>query len=635
MAGDGVSRRYPIGAELCPGGVHFRLWAPKLRRMAVAIESEEAAPRFVELEREREGYFSGRVAGVGEGTLYRFRPGGQAQLYPDPASRFQPQGPHGPSQVLDPGRFRWTDRRWKGLTREAPVLYEMHVGAFTPEGTWAAAARQLPELAALGIDAIELMPVAEFPGGFGWGYDGVNLFAPYHVYGTADDFRRFVDRAHGVGIGVVLDVVYNHFGPEGNYFRLFAADYFTSRYEVEWGEAVNFDGPRSGPVREFFLTNARGWIEEFHLDGLRIDATQALNDQSPEHIIAALVRTVRAAAPGRRTLMIAENEPQNAAIIRPLEQGGCGLDTTWNDDFHHSALVALTGHSRAYFTDYRGTPQEFISCAKRGFLYQGQRYEWHDAPRGAPCLGAPPARFVNYLQNHDQVANVGRGERVHRLTSPGRLRAATALLLLGPNSPLLFQGQEFAASAPFVYFCDLRADLGKTARANRRRFLSQFPNLATAAMQAAVPDPCARESFERCKLEFAERERHGEIYALHKDLLQLRRADPAWRLAKPGGVDGAVLSESAFCLRWLGEAEETRLALFNFGRDLHLMPAPEPLLAPPPEMQWTVRWSSEAPRYGGLGTPAIYSEAEGWRVPGEAAVLLAPAPFTGRHRKPR
>ncbi len=361
------------------GGVHFRVWAPRARCVEVALENGSA----VALEPEAEGYHGGLVEAAGRGTRYRLRLG-SGRGFPDPASRFQPDGPHGPSCVIDPSTFCWSDGEWNGVRLEGQVLYEMHVGTFTPEGTWAAAARELPELARIGITVIELMPVADFPGRFGWGYDGVDLFAPTRLYGEPDDFRRFVDLAHGLGLGVILDVVYNHLGPDGNYLKEFSEHYFTDRYSNEWGEAVNFDGEGSGPVRDFVLDNAAYWIEEYHLDGLRLDATQQIYDASPEHILTALARRVRSAAGGRATLLVAENEPQDVRLVRPVEDGGYGLDALWNDDFHHAAVVALTGLNAAYYSDYHGAPQEFISVMKWGFLYQGQRYRWDSEGGGVP-----------------------------------------------------------------------------------------------------------------------------------------------------------------------------------------------------------------------------------------------------------
>ena len=611
-------RRYPIGAEVLPaGGVHFRVWSPGRRQVAVVFEE---GGRSFPLRAEEGGYFAGAVAEADDGTRYRFRLDEDQQLYPDPASRYQPDGPHGPSQVIDPRRFGWTDRDWRGVGRDGQVIYEMHLGTFTPEGTWAAAARELPALARLGLTVLEVMPVADFPGRFGWGYDGVNLFAPTHLYGTPDDFRHFVDAAHAAGLGVILDVVYNHFGPDGNYLKPFSRDYFTDRYENEWGEAINFDGDNAGPVREFFLTNAAYWIDEFHLDGLRLDATQQIFDASSENILAAISKTVRAAANGRATLLVAENEPQQSRLVRPLDKGGYGLDCLWNDDFHHSATVALTGRNEAYYTDYLGKPQEFISAVKWGYLYQGQRYKWQKKRRGTASLDLDPASLVTFTQNHDQIANSARGLRCHALTSPGRQRAMTALLLLAPGTPMLFQGQEFNASSPFFYFADHNKELAQLVCKGRAEFLAQFPSIAQPDVQGCLPDPADPRTFERCKLDFGERQAHAEAYALHGDLLRLRREQPVFRAQRRGGVDGAVLGPQAFVLRFF-DAGGDRLLLVNLGRDCHLDPAPEPLLAPPQDARWQTLWSSEDPRYGGLGTAPLDTE-DNWRIPGEAAVVL-------------
>jgi maltooligosyltrehalose trehalohydrolase len=627
--GQPLARRLPVGAELVPGGVHFRVWAPRRQRVEVVFERDAGPRRGLALPVTRlapngGGYFSGTVAAAGANDLYRFRLDGNDALYPDPASRFQPHGPHSASQVIDPTAFPWTDRGWHGTGPEGQVLYEMHIGTFTTEGTWAAATRELPALAELGVTALEVMPVAEFAGQFGWGYDGVNLFAPTHLYGTPDDFRRFVDRAHALGLGVLLDVVYNHFGPDGCYLREFSTDYFTDRYKNEWGEPINFDGENSGPVREFFLANAGYWVEEFHVDGLRLDATQQIFDATPEHILACVSRRVREAAHGKATLLVAENEPQDVRLVRPTAQGGYGLDALWNDDFHHSATVALTGHNEAYYTDYLGAPQEFISAAKYGYLYQGQWYRWQRKRRGTPGLRLPPAAFINFLQNHDQIANSGLGLRCHLLTSPGRYRALTALLLLMPGTPMLFQGQEFAASAPFYYFADHKPELAELVRRGRAESLTQFRSLALPGTQALLADPSDPQTFARCKLDLSEREQHAGPNALHRDLLRLRREDPVFHAPRSRGVDGAVLGAQAFVLRFFGDEEESdRLLLVNLGRDLHLDPAPEPLMAPPGGKRWAVRWSSESLRYGGSGTAPPDTETN-WRLSGEAALVLIP-----------
>jgi maltooligosyltrehalose trehalohydrolase len=664
MAKEGPRRRYPIGAEPLPGeaGTHFRVWAAR-RRSVEVVAGAESFP----LEREAsadEGYFSGTVARLGDGQRYSFRLDGEAKLFPDPASRFQPEGPHGPSQIVDPGRFRWTDRAWRGVPPERRVIYELHLGTFTPEGTFQAAARQLPALADLGITIVELMPIAEFPGRFGWGYDGVDLWAPTRLYGTPDDLRALIDAAHALGLGVILDVVYNHLGPDGNYLGAFSADYFTDRHPNEWGRAINFDGPNSGPVRELFVANAGYWIDEFHFDGLRLDATQAIIDDSPEHVLSAIGRRVREAAGAERiSYIVAENESQQTRLVRARKAGGYGLDALWNDDFHHTAMVALTGHNEAYYTDYFGTPQELISAVRWGYLYQGQRYEWQKQRRGTPALDLPAATFVSFLENHDQTANSGCGARLHRTTSPGRLRAMTALLLLGPATPMLLQGQEFASSAPFLYFADHEPRLGALVAKGRREFLAQFASLAGADGKECLcnqVDPADPRTFTRCKLDFTERETNATTYALHRDLLRLRREVPAFAQQRADRLHGAVLGPDAFVLRFFcpdgddadgddadgdgrrGRSEDgqrgDRLLLLNLGRDLDLVRAPEPLLGPPPpgdvdrggdggRLRWVTAWSSEHPRYGGGGTPGIEGEGESdghWHLPGESAVVMAP-----------
>lgn len=619
-----MTRRFPIGAEPTPEGAHFRVWAPKRRSVEVVLENGGATP----LDREPSGYFSGVAAAARDGSRYRFRLDG-GDSFPDPASRFQPSGPHGPSQVVDPARFQWSDGGWPGLTLEGQVIYEMHIGTFTREGTWDAARREFAELASAGITVLELMPVADFPGRFGWGYDGVGLFAPVAIYGEPDDFRRFIDEAHRHSLGVILDVVYNHIGPDGNYLKEFSDHYFTDRYENEWGEAINFDGPESAPVREWVASNAAYWAAEFHVDGLRVDATQQIFDASPRHILTELTEAIcRAAAPANRSvIVVAENELQESRLARPVQEGGYGLDAVWNDDFHHSARVAVTGHKGAYYSDYFGAPQEFLSAVKYGYLFQGQRYTWQAKRRGTPAVGLRPAQFVTYIENHDQVANSARGERLSALTSLGRLKALTALLLLSPGTPMLFQGQEFAASTPFLFFADHNDRLRPIVQEGRIQFLSQFCNLAQPDVRCCFADAGDPATFERCKLDFSERGKHASLYQLHKDLLCLRRNVPVFRAQRPGGVDGAVLGPEAFVLRYFGGPpsmmDEDRLLLVNFGVELHLHAAPEPLLAPPQGCLWETEWSSEDPRYGGCGT-APPDSPDNWRIPGQAAVVMRP-----------
>ncbi|MFZ2005318.1 MAG: malto-oligosyltrehalose trehalohydrolase [Stellaceae bacterium] len=616
-ASTALARRLPIGAEIQPqGGVHFRVWAPDARDVAVEIEGRP--PRA--LSPENGGYVSTLVEDIGVGARYRFRLDGRDPALPDPASRFQPEGPHGPSEVIDPTGFAWSDSGWQGAPRERLVIYELHIGTFTPEGTYEAAAQHLPALAELGITCVELLPLADFAGRFGWGYDGVDLFAPTRLYGRPDDLRRFVDRAHGLGLAVLIDVVYNHLGPDGNYLGGYSHAYMGGSHATEWGEALNFDGPGSGPVREFFTANAGYWIDEYHFDGLRLDATHRIFDDSADHILAAIGRAVRAAAPGRHTFIAAEDDAQIARRVRPTEHGGYGLDALWNDDFHHAALVALTGRREGYYSDYKGSAGEFVALARHGFLFQGQHSAWSGEPRGTIAFDLPSSRYVTYLQNHDQIAHSGAGLRGHLLTSPGCWRAMTAHLLLSPSIPLLFQGQEFMASAPFLYFADHPGELGQMVKKGRAEFLAQFASLASPEMQARLDDPGDPQTFRRCVLDQSERERNRDAVALHRDLLALRReifGEGAPR------IDGAALGDEAWVLRYFGGASDDRVLIANLGGDLKFDTVTEPLLAPIEGRGWRVRWSSEHPAYGGGGTPDPIVDGA-WRFPGRTAIVLAP-----------
>ena len=607
-----AQRRVPCGIELQPGGAHVRVWAPAAPALDLVLVRDQ---RRVALTREADGHFSGFVSGVAAGDRYWFALAAD-RLRPDPCSRYQPDGPHGPSQVVDPDLFVWTDAAWPGVSASGHVFYEMHAGTFTKEGTWRAALAELPRLAELGITIIEMMPVNDFAGRFGWGYDGVNLYAPTRLYGEPDDLRAFVDRAHALGLGVILDVVYNHLGPDGNYLADFSPDYFTDKYTNDWGAALNFEGPDA--AREFFIANAGYWIDEFHFDGLRLDATQDIHDASARHVLAEIASRTRRIAEPRTILLVGENEPQDVRLLGDPAAGGYGLDALWNDDFHHTAVAALTGRREAYYHDYTGSPQELLSCAKYGFLYQGQYYPWQKQARGTPTIGLPSHAFISFLENHDQVANSAFGRRLNQLACPGRLRALTALLLLGPGQPMLFQGQEFWSTTPFLYFADHKPELRAPISKGRREFLAQFENLRDPEVVAALPPPLSAETFARAKLDAAERDRHTHALALHRDLITLRRQDP---VIADGHVDGAVLGPEILLLRYFGRGRGDRLLLLNLGCDTDVMPAPEPLLAPPAGAAWSLLWSSESVRYGGQGTAPIHPERE-WHLPGETAVVL-------------
>jgi maltooligosyltrehalose trehalohydrolase len=664
-----TARRYAVGAEFCGSRrASFRVWAPRRQRVEVCVLPLEASrfdndkrndrsyagpvrrgdlsaePQVVELRRSDDGYFEGELDDVEPGQCYGFRLDDDDRLFADPASRFQPEGPAGLSQLVDPSSFAWTDEAWPGVTAVSPVIYEMHVGTFTREGTWTAAAEQLKALREFGITVLEVMPVADYPGTFGWGYDGVLMFAPTRNYGEPDDFRRFVDRAHAEGLGVILDVVYNHFGNFDNYLSEFSADYYTDRYSNEWASAINFEGASGRPVRDYFIANARYWIEEFHLDGYRFDATQCVYDSSPNYILGEATDAARTAAGRRRTYFIGENEPQHVSHLRASQRGGSGLDALWNDDFHHSAMVRMTSKNPAYYSDYLGAVEELIASARFGFLYQGQRSQWQNKPRGTPTVGFPATAFVSFLQNHDQVANSGAGLRAHLLTSPGRYRAMTALWLLMPQTPLFFQGQEFGATTPFLFFADYSGEAAEAIAAGRRAFLAQFPALRMPEEQRLLADPAARDTFERCILNFDERETNKQIYDLHRDLLALRREDPIFARQQSESIEGAALGSDALLLRYIGGHGETaeptmaddRLVIVNFGTELLVNPSPQPLLAPPEGCGWQMIWAGDHPRYGADYCPPVETTS-GWRIPGECTVVfktvpveLAPPPEPGR-----
>ncbi|RAI41464.1 malto-oligosyltrehalose trehalohydrolase [Rhodoplanes roseus] len=607
-----VVRTMPIGAELQPGGgVHFRVWAPLPDEIVLVVDGIEH-----DLAAEDGGYRVAFVPDATVGSHYGYRVFGNATPLPDPASRWQPDGPHGPSCVLDPDSYAWRDEAWAGVRgADGHVITEIHIGTFTAEGTYAAAAAKLPLLKEVGITVVELMPVAEFPGAFGWGYDGVDLFAPTRLYGSPDELRRFIDTAHGLGLGVILDVVYNHFGPDGNFLPCFSKTYLSDTYENEWGDAINFDGEGAAPVREFVRENAAYWVREFHFDGLRLDATQQIFDASATNIVAELTAAARAAAGRRSVFVVAENEPQDGRLVRPAEEGGYGLCGTWHEDLHHTAHVALTGRAEAYYSDYTGSARELLACVKHGFLYQGQRSSWQKKPRGMPSLDLASHRRITFLENHDQVANSAFGRRLIDLTDAARLRAMTALLLLGPGTPMLFQGQEFFSSTPFLYFADHKPDLAAAVEKGRREFLMQFPSVA--AVETAKPGAAA--TFEVCRLDWSERERNAGALALHRDLIALRRADPVLSADVPR--DGAVISEDAFLVRFFGDGAE-RLLIVTIGHEVAPRIFPEPLLAPPEGRTWRLLWSSEDAAYGGEGARSPLAEDGSWVFPGRAAVLM-------------
>lgn len=609
-------RKYPIGAEWIPNkGVHFRIWSPKYDSIDLILENVDKAPQIHKMKKEKNDYFSFFSPQAKEGTLYRFRLGHSKELYPDPASRYQPRGPFGPSEVISMD-YSWQDQAWKGLSTQGQVAYEMHIGTFTEKGTFKAAEEELPRLANLGITFIEILPINEFPGYFGWGYDGVNLYAPAHVYGSAENVKSFINKAHTLGIGVVLDVVYNHLGPEGNLMMAFSDDYLSDQYKTDWGKAINFDSPQ---VVEFFLTNAKYWIQEYHFDGLRIDATPWFFCSTPVHILANLTKAIKKAGGQRKTIAIGENETQDTKLIRSYKEGGYGFDMLWNDDFHHSANVRLTGRREAYYTDYLGSPQEFISLIKYGFLYQGQYYSWQKKNRGTPDLEIPPEAMVVFLENHDQLANSGNGMRLHKKADAGNYKAMVALFLLSPNTPLIFQGQEFNCNSPFYYFADHSPEISPLIRKGRRKELAQFPHLAHEA-QKTLSDPESPLTFVRSKLDYKDTEKNQAISVFFRDLIHLRKTDPVFSQMQKIKIDGAVLNNDAFLLRYFGGKNGDRVILINFGPDHILSPGPEPLLVAGREKNFEILLSTESLIYEGEGTSPLNPSY--WKIPGHSATVL-------------
>ena len=519
-------RLHRFGATPERAGVMFRVFAPRGKHVRLHVLSGAAAGTH-EPHTNGDGVCEFFVRGAGAGDRYAYSIDG-SDLRPDPASRFQPDGVHGPSEVIDPDAYRWRHVNWQARTGRELVVYEIHVGTFTREGTFAAVREHLADLRDLGVTAIELMPVAEFAGGRNWGYDGVNLFAPSRNYGRPDDLRALVDAAHGLGLAVLLDVVYNHLGPEGAYLGQFNPDYFTDRHGTPWGGAVNLDGPRSELVRSFIIDNALQWVVEYRLDGLRLDATHALIDTSPRHVVAELAGTLRASV-GRPLVIHGEDHRNLATLLEPVDQGGWGLDGVWADDFHHIVRRQLAGDSQGYYADYHGSCEELARTIRQGWLFTGQHSKHTGESRGTDPSRIPMHRFVVCLQNHDQIGNRAFGERLHHTIDDAAWRAGSTLLLTSPMTPLLFMGQEWAASSPFRYFTDLEPDLGPLVTAGRRREFSDFPEFADPKALEYIPDPQAMETFRGSQLNWDERSgpRHGACLRLYTELLRLRAQHPA------------------------------------------------------------------------------------------------------------
>lgn len=534
-----------LGAWVHPDGVAFRVWAPRCRALELVVE-RAGEPSVYPLVRSSDGTFSTVRADVGVGDCYRYRLDG-GPLLPDPASRYQPDGVHGPSQVVAPGTFRWTTDDWTGVELDRTVFYEVHVGTFSAAGTFDGVTARLPELAALGVTVVELMPLGDFPGNRNWGYDGVALFAPARCYGTPDDLRRLVDSAHGLGLGVCLDVVYNHLGPDGAYLSAFSPDYFTDRHQTPWGAGLNFDGEGSAHVREFFIENAHHWIHEYRFDALRLDATHAIADDSPVHFVTELTARVRDSVSGRGTVIVAEDHRNLDVMLKPRSDGGWGLDGVWADDFHHQMRRQLAGDSEGYYGDFTGRTEDIAATIRGGWFYTGQVSAHLGGPRGTDAVGIARSRFVICLQNHDQIGNRALGERLHHQIDPAAYRAASVLLLTAPETPLLFMGQEWAASSPFLYFTDHHDALGALVTAGRREEFRHFSAFSDPAVREQIPDPQSASTFTASDLRWDERRTgvHAATLRLYEALLALRGTEPALRGGAPCevvAVDAATIA---------------------------------------------------------------------------------------------
>jgi malto-oligosyltrehalose trehalohydrolase len=582
------AHRLPFGAEFADGRTRFRIWAPGVTKLSVELEDAS-----LPMGRDGDGWFELEVDRVGPGSAYRYRlPDGA--LCPDPASRAQAADVDGASLVVDPCAYEWRAADWRGRPWEETALYELHCGAFG-DGGFDGVRRRLDHFVALGVTAVELMPIADFPGRRGWGYDGVLLFAPEASYGGPDQLKALIDEAHQRGLMMFLDVVYNHFGPEGNWLPRLAPGFFTERLHTPWGSAIDFGRPE---VREFYVQNALYWLQEYRFDGLRFDAVHAICDDRESDILTEIARRVREACAGRHVHLVLENEANEARRLAPREL----YDGQWNDDFHHVAHVLLTGESDGYYVDYADRPvARFARALAEGFVYQGDASPLRDgAPRGEPSSGSPPASFVNFLQNHDQVGNRAFGERLTELASPEALRALVAIQLLAPGAPLIFMGEEWGAREPFLYFADFTGELAKAVREGRRREFSRFARFADE-----IPDPTAPETFEGSRLE------PRAPSPLYVELLRIRHAAIAPRLA--GAASGLVRSVDgrAFSVaRTLGDGARLTLCA-NLGD--------EPGAATPPNAGQTLFETSEGVAEAALrGEPPPWSAAWFLALPGVA-----------------
>ena len=600
------------GARIGREGVTYRVWAPDHRKISVLVTSPTVDREFP-LVAETNGYWSAIDPEGKAGDLYQFLfPDGR--LRPDPMSRFQPQGVHGPSACIDPAAFRWGATSWVRPAWTGQSIYEIHVGTFTSAGTYLAAIEKLNHVRDLGVEAIELMPLADFAGERNWGYDGVALYAPAHSHGHPDDLRALVDAAHERGLAVILDVVYNHLGPAGNYLSDFSARYFRSDEPTPWGHGFDLNDSHNRPVRDFIVSNAAYWVGEFRFDGLRLDATHAIADQSPAHLLEEIAAAIHA----RGGFLIAEDERNEARLVTPPDRGGVGLDALWADDFHHQVRVALTGTRDSYFKAYRGATADLADTLTHGWTYRGQPYApWKGRMRGSASDHLAPASFVFCIENHDQVGNRANGERLEHLVSSTQFRAASMLLCLSPYAPLLFMGQEWAASTPFLYFTDHGGQLGRQISAGRRK---EFEEHGSQWKNGLFPDPESIDTFQKSKLQWAELNEgvHAASLALHQKCLEQRRLVLHGEALRRDRWQAAAVGEFVI-IRYRAQSNEYLLVVAL--REARLPDGmPAPVLQLPPGMKWRKILDSADPSSNDPTTEA--GDGPAWKFNGPGARWL-------------
>jgi len=615
-----------VGAQVEETGVGYRVWAPDhqqltvlihpgakrsaaaLKRMARGGEEADAtfqftADRRLALERNENGYFTGFDAAGQAGDLYFFE-SEKGERLPDPATRFQPYGVHGPSECIAPSAYEWRTQHWERPAWKGQVIYELHIGTFTEDGTYLSAIERLDHLVELGVQAIEIMPLADFAGDRNWGYDGVCLYAPSHSYGRPEDLRALIDAAHQRGLAVILDVVYNHFGPDGNYLGAFAGGYFNPSHHTPWGSAFHFDGQGSQPVRDFFVGNAAYWLDEYKFDGLRLDATHTIEDHSELHILTEIAQTVHA----RGGFVIAEDERNSSTL---LEETGHHLDAVWSDDFHHQVRVALTSSRESYFAAYPGTSDSLAATLDQGWFYTGQTYSfWNNKNRGTDARHLSPHSFVYCIENHDQVGNRALGERLEHLVSPEQFRAASMLLCLSPYVPMIFMGQEWAASSPFQFFTHHHGELGRAISKGRRK---EFGNLHVGLREEDIPDPQELTTFVRSKLNWREvgDGNHAQVFAFYREALRLRRE---WIQGFTDSRDHWTVTvvDAAVVIRYQKDDEPAALLVVALSPGEIASADTYPILAKTPGRRWRALLQTESARYGGAGrlTGAVLSSED-------------------------